>query len=211
MRICLAVLVFLVTFGIAPLVNGATSSDNAILFYWYSKHPPFTFVGPEGEEDINLNRGSLYKLTYLRLFDRLGVEAGLSSLSSLTKPTYDLASGVTVDYRIKYTDVRIPVTVKYVFHPGNFDFYGGLGTGLYWAKLEESVVTSEGYARAVSGTSVGPEFRIVFGGDYRFSDHFAIGLDIERSWCRYNFGEEGLGGSRTVRSGNPSVFIQYLF
>jgi hypothetical protein len=103
MRIYLPVLVFLVTFGISPLVYGATASDDAILFYWYSKQPPISFDGPEGE--TMLNRGNLYRLTYLHLFDRLGVEAGISYLSSSTKPTYDLDNGVRVDYQIKYVDV----------------------------------------------------------------------------------------------------------
>ncbi|MEN6473234.1 MAG: outer membrane beta-barrel protein [Syntrophaceae bacterium] len=209
MRNLVVLLILFVTLDLSPLAYGATA-DNAIAFHWYSTKPPLSLTGPQGQDDITLNRGNLYRFTYLHRFDRVGVEAGISSLSSSTKPSYDLGNGVRADYRFKYSEVRLPVAVKYFFHPGGFDLYAGLGTGLYRAELKARVATSAGYVYADSGTSIGPEFRIVFGGDFRFTEHCAIGVEIGRCWCRYDFGEF-IGDSQTVSYGNPTLFIQYQF
>jgi len=49
--------------------------------------------------------------------------------------------------------LRIPLTVDYIVHPGNFDLYGGLGIGLCTSDLEDAIITNKDASCRVNGAS----------------------------------------------------------
>ncbi|HEY9162804.1 MAG TPA: hypothetical protein VIS94_17135 [Desulfomonilia bacterium] len=210
MRKRFAVMMLFCTVCFPVLAHAASGrpADNSAMFKLGYMNPSITIYNPVGD-NIELNPGAYYELSYTRKFGALGVRGALGYAHNSCDKSMEYENGFWENYKADLYSVNAPVTFMYIYSSKIIDFYAGAGPGVYYRKIKIEY-SSRSYDESVNSTSFNIGIQGLVGIDFRVFKNLAVGADLEYNLFRVKFNDD-YSDKDTAGELNPSFSISCTF
>jgi opacity protein-like surface antigen len=210
MKKCFAVMLVFCSVCFPAIADAAagTPADNFAMFKLGYMNPSITIYNPKGD-NIDINPGAYYELSYTRRFGAFGVRGALGYAQNSCDKSMEYENRFRENYKADLYSVNAPVTFMYIYSSKIIDFYAGAGPGVYYRKMKIEY-SNRSYDESVNSTSFNIGVQGIVGIDFRVFKNLAVGADIEYNLFRVKFNDD-YSDNNTTAEFNPSFSISYSF
>jgi hypothetical protein len=187
---------------------GGTPADNFAMFKLGYMNPSITIYNPIGD-NIDLDPGAYYELSYTRRFGAFAVRGALGYAHNSCDKSMEYENGFWETYKADLYSVNAPVTFMYIYSSKIIDFYAGAGPGAYLRKMKIDY-SSRSYDESVNSSSFNIGAQCLVGIDFMVFKNLAIGADLEYNIFAVKFNND-YSDIGTVGEFNPSFSISCSF
>ncbi len=210
MRKCFSVMMLFCAVCFPALADaaGGTPAENSAMFKLGYMNPSIMIYNPRGD-NIELNSGAYYELSYARRFGAFGVRGAMGYAHNSCDKSMEYDNGFWENYKADLYSVNAPVTFMYIYSSKFIDFYAGAGPGVYYRKMKIEY-SSRSYDESVNSASFNIGAQGIAGVGFRVFKNLAVGADIEYNLFRVKFNND-YSDNDTAGELNPSFSISCTF